>query len=627
MKKKTIEEKEKEKEKKILQLMKYDLKNKIKDLSEKNVINSIRKVSKTNLDLVHIDIDRKYSLSGKQDQEQEKEPIIKRRNVKTLSIHITKSPEKYQTMMNNPDEILKTKIFRVVGKKINNFSQIFEDKNNTIIDLFQKFRSKISEIRDQFNCYSNSVELNTNKLKNPIKFINFNEVIIFERKVIEYLEKRILFYMKVINNIESIFIDDNINFKSLNAFYSSIEKEITILKSTKSNDFSVNNDKENNISSHKSIKEPNNGNLNSNRHNEKYNDLQTDQNILNTERNNRVDNKYNKLFLPSLKRMSQNNNQLLNRSTFRNSQLKLNSLSKDKQNKHDIFNVQKPAFLESIKKNKDEQQHILNLKESKKSVDKYKIMVDHNNKENIHAHVPNKAIKKISKKNVKIVEHDKDRDKKDTKRRKSVAILTVPNYHNLNNVNDYIMNYNNNHVPTDKHKNDEDKQRKEDIRHRTRKNYQSSKNAVIKKESKKLNIFNNIKSVEKKPKNIKVNKKESKKSQISCISKKSINKSIKSIKSVKSITTNSEKTKKEIVNEDNNDDNFSSESSESDNEDDKEEEDKKSTINDKKEEEEINETSIDNKDPLDDIKYLQKLRNKIKKENYHEIEFLLSEKK
>ena len=620
MKKKTIEEKEKEKEKKIMQLMKYDLKNKIKDLYEKDEINNTHKVSKSNLDLVHIDVNRKYSLNGKQEQEQEQEqrPIIKRRNVKTLSIHISKSPEKYQTMMNNPDEILKTKIFRVVGKKINNFSQTFEEKNNTIIDLFQKFRSKISEIRDQFNCYSNNVELNTNKLKNPIKFINFNEVIIFERKVIEYLEKRILFYMKVINNIESIFIDDNINFKSLNDFYSSIEKENAILKN---NDFSVINDKEN-ISSHKSIKDQSNGNINinSNRHNEKYNDLQTDQNILNTERNNRVDNKYNKLFLPSLKRLSHNNNQLLNRSTFRNSQLKLNSMSKDKQNKHDkhdIFNVQKPAFLESLKKNKDEQ-HILNLKESKKSVDKYKIMVDHYNKENIHAHAHNKAIKKISKKNVKIVEHDKDKDKKETRRRKSVAILTVPNYHNLNNVNDYIMNYNS-HVPTDKHKNDGDKHRKEDIRHRTRKN-QSSKNAVIKKESKKSNILYNIKSVKKKS-NLKVNKKDSKKSQISSISK-SINKSI------KSITTNSEKTKKEIVNEDNDDDdNFSSENSDSDNGNDKEEEDKKSTINDKRVEEEINEISIDNKDPLDDIKYLQNLRNKIKKENYHEIEFLLSEKK
>ena len=234
-----------------------------------------------------------------------------------------------------------------------------------------------------------------------------------------------------------------------------------------------------------------------------------------------------------------------------------------------------------------------------------------------------KQLKKYQKKNVKIVEHDKDKDKKDIRRRKSVAILTVPNYHNLNNVNDYIMNYNNSHVPTDKHKNDGDKHRKEDIRHRTRKN-QSSKNAVIKKESKKSNILYNIKSVKKKS-NMKVNNKDSKKSQISSISKKS-KKSIN--KSIKSITTNSEKTKKEIVNEDNDDDdNFSSENSDSDNGNDKEEEDKKSTINDKRVEEEINEISIDNKDPLDDIKYLQKLRNKIKKENYHEIEFLLSEKK
>ena len=92
--------------------------------------------------------------------------------MKTLSIHITKSPEKYQTIINNPDEILKTKIFRVVGKKINNFSQTFEEKSNSLNDLFQKCKTKISEIRTQFNYYSNSTELSTNKLKNnPIKFI------------------------------------------------------------------------------------------------------------------------------------------------------------------------------------------------------------------------------------------------------------------------------------------------------------------------------------------------------------------------------------------------------------------------------------------------------------------------
>ena len=176
MKKKTIEEKEKEKEKKIMQLMQYDSKN----IHDKDPENNTHKVSKSNQQLIAIDINRKLSLNVKQ-----QEPIIKRRNVKTISIHITKSPEKYQTIINNPDEVLKTKILRVVGKKINNFSQTFEEKSNSLNDLFQKCKAKISEIRTQFNYYSNSTELNINKLKNnPIKFINFNEVIIFERKVI-----------------------------------------------------------------------------------------------------------------------------------------------------------------------------------------------------------------------------------------------------------------------------------------------------------------------------------------------------------------------------------------------------------------------------------------------------------
>ena len=408
MKKKT--NKEKEKEKKILQLMQYDSKH----IYDKDAANNIHKASKSNQELIAIDANRKLSLNAK-------EPTIKRRNVKTLSIHITKSPEKYQTIINNPDEILKTKIFRVVGKKINNFSQTFEEKSNSLNDLFQKCKTKISEIRTQFNYYSNSTELSTNKLKNnPIKFINFNEVIIFERKVIEYLEKRIFFYMKLINNIESIISEDNINFNALNAFYSSIEKENTIIINNKSNECSVNNDKDN-ISSHKSIKDVSIGNLySSNNKYEKYNDLisngnnqnTNDQNILNTERNNRIDNKYNKLFLPSLKAISHNHNQL-NRSTFRNSQLKLNSLSKDKQKNYDIFNVQKPSLLESMKKNKDE--HILALKDSKKSVDKQKVLIEHKHKE--PTHIPYKGDKKVSKKSVKIVEHDKD-NKKDKQRKK-----------------------------------------------------------------------------------------------------------------------------------------------------------------------------------------------------------------
>ena len=191
--------------------------------------------------------------------------------------------------------------------------------------------------------------------------------------------------MKLINNIESIISEDNINFNALNAFYSSIEKENTIIINNKSNECSVNNDKDN-ISSHKSIKDVSIGNLySSNNKYEKYNDLisngnnqnTNDQNILNTERNNRIDNKYNKLFLPSLKAISHNHNQL-NRSTFRNSQLKLNSLSKDK-------------------------------------VDKQKVLIEHKHKE--PTNIPYKGDKKVSKKSVKIVEHDKD-NKKDKQRKK-----------------------------------------------------------------------------------------------------------------------------------------------------------------------------------------------------------------
>ena len=68
MKKKTIEEKEKEKEKKILQLMQYDSKH----IHDKDAANNIHKASKSNQELIAIDANRILSLNAKQ-----QEPTIK----------------------------------------------------------------------------------------------------------------------------------------------------------------------------------------------------------------------------------------------------------------------------------------------------------------------------------------------------------------------------------------------------------------------------------------------------------------------------------------------------------------------------------------------------------------------
>ena len=654
MKKISAEEKgkEKEKEKKIKQLMKLDLKDKFKEIFDKEESNKLtNKVSKSNQNLIRVEYDKQFSLNSKNEQ-----TIKPRKKGKYLSI-ISRSPEQsnnIKSIINSqPDEVLKAKIYRVIGKKINNFSQIFEDKNNLLIDLFQKFKSQILKIRNEFNKYSNSAELNINKLKNnTIKFINFNEVYIFERKVIEYLEKRILFYIKILNSTKSIFLEDNINFDILNNFYSLIEKENTNnININKKQNYSLINNEDNHYNQ-KTIKEHTIGNNYNNRYNEKYIDFTIngssqnsliEQKNLNTERNAKVENKYNKLFLPSLKKISRNDN-LLNSSTFRNSQKKHGSESKPKSNKkYDIFNLQKSAFADSIKKIKEE--NILSLKTSKIHKDNNKIIIEHKKEENIN--ISNKGEDKYIKKDIKddeninisnkgenelkkdIKEDIKDDDIEQFKerekfRRKSVVLMTVPNYDNISNVNDYIMNYKNSNDSLDKSKNnkqdnddDDDDKFEENQKEKKSKNKKNktTKYRLINKEKKNLNLLlDNDYDNEENKKKMKNN-----------------------LKYLKSQNNNHEDNdnnykNKEIINDDinlkndneNNNEGFNSEKSNSDSEEDEDKNSNKNKImnnnnhikNDEEEEINENNSSTDNKDPLDDVKYLKKLREKMNKENY-----------
>lgn len=649
MKKITIEDKEKEKEKKIKQLMKLDLKDKFKEIFDKEESNKLtNKVSKSNQDLICVEYDKQFSLNSKNEQ-----TIIPRKIEKHPS-NISRSPEHSKNIKSiidcHPDDALKTKIYRVIGKKINNFSQIFEDKNNLLIDLFQKFKSQILKIRNEFNYHSNSAESNINKLKsNNIKFINFNEVYIFERKVIEYLEKRILFYIKIINNTKSIFLENNINIDILNNFYSLIGKENSN-NINKKQDYSLTNNEDNHYNQ-KAIKEHTVSNNYNNRYNEKYIDFTIngssqnsliEQKNLNTERNTRVENKYNKLFLPSLKKLSRNEN-LLNSSTFRNSQKKHDLESKPKSNKkYDLFNIQKSSFADSIKKIKEE--NILSLKTSKIHKDDNKIIIEHKKEENIN--ISNKGEDKYIKKDIKddeninisnkgenefkkvIKEGIKDDvidqlKEKEKFRRKSVVLMTVPNYEHIGNINDYIMNYKNNSLNNSKDNiqdNDDDKfeinQKKKKLKHKKNK---TPKYKLINKETKKLNsILDNDHNNEDNEKN-----------------KKDMKNNLNNLKSQNNNHEDNDNNykNKEIINDninlkndnENNNEYFNSEnSSNSDSEEDEDKNSNKSKImnnnnhikNDEEEEINENNTSMDNIDPLDDVKYLKKLREKINKEIY-----------
>ena len=127
--------------------------NKINDLHSFN-----NKVSKSNQNLIHVKCSNKiHSLFLEQE--------VKRNKDKKLSIRISKIEDddsnnnEFSSKINNNQSdtennnknTFKTKILRTVGKKINNFPQIFEEKNNLLNKLFQKFISKISGIHNKFN--------------------------------------------------------------------------------------------------------------------------------------------------------------------------------------------------------------------------------------------------------------------------------------------------------------------------------------------------------------------------------------------------------------------------------------------------------------------------------------------
>ena len=69
----------------------------------------------------------------------------------------------------------KTKIYRVVGKKVNNFGKIFEEKFNSLKELIQNFKTKILEVHNKFKILTNSDNKNSEasvKIKsNSYKFI------------------------------------------------------------------------------------------------------------------------------------------------------------------------------------------------------------------------------------------------------------------------------------------------------------------------------------------------------------------------------------------------------------------------------------------------------------------------
>ena len=410
---------------------------------------------------------------------------------------------------------------KIIGKKLNIFSKHLDERKNLLIELLDEFKSKILEIHNKLNLFINTND--REQIQNSFRLLNLNKISIFEKKINDFFAKRILFYMKIINNIDSYFSNNNnFNFDFLNDFYKDLAHEENNIVNTVNKAEIKSKQKEiesvpylkNEEKYFDSIKNKNNILVSHDETNIKKNDSNSyfEKKHLNTERNNKINSKFRKLLLPPLNNIIFSENQL-NPNSFRNSQKIKNSLSTNKsQNKHSTLKLKQNNNIELNEHN--------NINSNLKEEEKIKKDLENNN---------NLILKKNSK-------------------RKSIVALTVPNYQNINNVNDYILNYN--------------QIKKENV--------EKEKNSKNKSKEK----INNLKIINTELK-LKDNKNEN-------------------------YEENLNQKSREMINlEDNNiskEEGFKSEKSESYEE--------KSKNDEKKKLEMKNESSFDSKDPLDDVKYL-----------------------
>ena len=207
-------------------------------------------LSKSNSDLQHIILQNKLNaqttIEQNEDDKIKIDPsiIIKTRGILKPSRYRNKDKDSLKLYSNKTDinennDKYSPEIFRTIGKKAPNFSNTFEIKSNFLMELIKRFKTKVVEIHCKLNLISNNNDKSSNgimKNKNNImKLINFNEVVIFERKIIEFIERQVLNYMKIVNKIKSLISDDEINLELLNKFYIDLGKESTTIENDRKN--------------------------------------------------------------------------------------------------------------------------------------------------------------------------------------------------------------------------------------------------------------------------------------------------------------------------------------------------------------------------------------------------------
>ena len=156
------------KEKRIKNLMKLDLKRQFKqflnDRNDKIEPNNI--FTKSNKTLVNnINDKQKYMSPLKNSVKKQKNDdkyfsvnVRPKISQKSINNQITDSPKIFDY---SEKAKFKTKIYRVVGKKVNNFCKIFEEKLISLKELIQNFKTKILEVHSKFKALSSGDKKNS----------------------------------------------------------------------------------------------------------------------------------------------------------------------------------------------------------------------------------------------------------------------------------------------------------------------------------------------------------------------------------------------------------------------------------------------------------------------------------
>ena len=631
-------------EKKLKHLVELSSKKEFKEMIPDNdeIKNEQKKISRSNCDLIHINLKKtlsqeKYQISNSNNKKKslflinnaknESKYIIKDKN----SSHSTDTKNKEEDNNKNNSDSYKdlTKIIRPIGKKVKYFLKQFEREHISLTDNFHSFKNKVLEVHNKFKIFSHNLDIsnnNTLKTKN-IHFINFNEIYIFERKIIEFLEKQSVLYNKLITALESVFSKDTkINFEYLRDLYMEMGKDSFILikhKNIKDEPL------ERKIKKIKTEDRYLNNNFNLNISSIQNDDLEIKKN---SEKKN-----FHGLFLPPLKErntiIDSNNN--LNSDTFRNTAHTRTLKSTNERNKQ--FELFKPArnyVIDKLKKNINNIP-IINTK----SIDKYcetnksiKIMKIEKEIEDY----PNQLkTERNGSKFHSLINKDKIKDLLKSKKLISPinlkqAKITEKNILNKNddasqeirNVNDYILNYSS----IKKYIGDKIKNK---IKIKLAQNSEESNEVNANKEnndSQEINIAEKLLNHKKNENDLRPHSK--KEIKLEKISNKFEDNTLNEYKENDNNIFNSEKNSFEENNDKNNKNDINDKNEKKTNS-----EKSRSKFSSEKSEsgseiikKYVSENeSYENKDPLDDIKYLKKLRQEKEKENLKRFEHLLSD--